>query len=288
VSVKLLFPLAAALLLLLGWAAWWVMTGGNGARALAGAEFALPAPHLFLIALVAGMVGGLAGASLSAARAGRASEELHSKIDMLKRKLGQLGDEVVAAQQTADTAYDAAMNRNTPEPQIVAPATNRQGPDEAAERQPPPPPAARPDQAAATMHPAPLPRLLNGVMESYAQLMAPPMSRSKFDRFFEDLGRSGAVSFVKEGCRLVTARGSAGFLTGVSVDLHVLVFPSFNFIANAETQFATIASVPAAVAELFELQRGSGIVTVERPAIFREDTQGPVLQEKGIIGGFPG
>jgi hypothetical protein len=131
-------------------------------------------------------------------------------------------------------------------------------------------------------------RPIQDIIIGYGKLAAGPISRSAFSAFFNSIGHSGPVD-VEPGGQSIRPEGDPdGFLISVYVNNSVLVFPSYSFIANLDTQFATIASVPENVASIFTLTRGSGEVSIECPAIFIEDDAGLRLKRKGEIRGFAG
>lgn len=153
-----------------------------------------------------------------------------------------------------------------------------------------PPPAAdrppEPRREAPEPRPAPMPDLAQ-VAAGYGRLTRGNISRSDFARFFEALGTSSAVESAAGGTSLQQAQ-SEDFLTAVSVGGRILVFPSYNFVANWDTQFTTMASVPESVAEVFDLARGDGEIVMSAPALYEEDGGAPRRLQRGVISGFQG
>jgi hypothetical protein len=114
------------------------------------------------------------------------------------------------------------------------------------------------------------------------------ISRAAFADFFESLGPTGPVEAADAGETIEASSDPDAFLASVHLSGTTLVFPSYSFIANLDTQFTTIASVPEKVACLFTLSRGSGEVVLEKPALFEDEDFGPRLRSKGELRGFAG
>ena len=114
------------------------------------------------------------------------------------------------------------------------------------------------------------------------------ISRGAFADFFATIGLAGPVEIFDDGNFIGSASGGETFLTCVNAGPAYLVFPSYDFIANQSTHFATIASVPKDVGAVFTLERGDGELILETPAIYQESETGLRRVEKGEIRGFGG
>jgi len=129
---------------------------------------------------------------------------------------------------------------------------------------------------------------IGDLVSGYARVASGQITRATFQSFFDSIGNSGPVEVADQGRSIVSSRTSEAFLTSVNAGSAIVVFPSYDFIANQATQFSTIASVPEAVSLLFELKRGDGDIAMERPAIFNATDSGPELRSKGVLRGFGG
>jgi hypothetical protein len=128
---------------------------------------------------------------------------------------------------------------------------------------------------------------LSALAAQYGQLTRGNISRSDFARFFDSLGESMPVESCDGGRGLQQAQGE-GFLTAVGQGDHIIVFPSYTFVANWDTQFTTMASVPESVTELFDLSRGDGEIVMAAPALFDRNGGSPLRIERGKLHGFQG
>jgi hypothetical protein len=154
--------------------------------------------------------------------------------------------------------------------------------------EPRPQPAPEPRGEAPPPQPRRAPPDLGSIAARFGQLTRGNISRTAFAEFFASLGDSTAVESADGGRSLQQAQGD-GFLTAVDVGGHILVFPSYRFVSNWDTQFAFMASVPESVTELFELARGDGEIAMARPALFESNAGGaPRRIDRGEIRGFQG
>jgi hypothetical protein len=175
---------------------------------------------------------------------------------------------------------DAVAARNAGPPLRRDDRSDRREPlrDRAAE----PPAATPPPQQRRT------PPDLATAAARFAQLTRGNISRTAFADFFDTLGDSTAVDSADGGRSLQPAQGE-GFLTAVESGGYILVFPSYRFVSNWDTQFAFMASVPESVTELFDLTRGDGEIAMASPALFESHSGGaPRRLERGAITGFQG
>jgi hypothetical protein len=129
---------------------------------------------------------------------------------------------------------------------------------------------------------------LNEISAGYSRAVSGHISRSAFADFFDRIGSSSPVEIADGGRAIQNASTPESFLTCVSAGSAYLVFPSYDFIANQATQFATIASVPENVAAVFTLERGDGELILESPAIYEQTETGLRIVTKGEIRGFGG
>ncbi|HEY1605760.1 MAG TPA: hypothetical protein VGF77_09200 [Allosphingosinicella sp.] len=134
----------------------------------------------------------------------------------------------------------------------------------------------RPREVDKPTEPPPAPRI-NEAVDAYNRLLGgSSLSRSSFEEFFASLGGRRDLG---DGRR---------FLAAVETGRTVLVFPSYEFASNMETQFSTIASIPDELAEAFDVQRGEGEILLEYPAVFDLASGTDRLVTKGTLRGFRG
>lgn len=222
---------------------------------------------LAIVALLAGLAGGWLAGWLVGRSHRRALTERLAGLEMrLRETRDQAARRPVVAEGPRATPYAPPPAPPPPPPSSPERPTTE------------PPRAAAPPSAAA----------LGEIMAGYARLAGGTISRSEFQNFFNSLGPSGPVEIAENGAAVRSSSNHDGFLTSVAVGGRVLVFPSFEFIANRDTQFSTIAGVPEEVAALFDLARGSGDIVVERPATFDPGDVVARLVSRGSIAGFPG
>lgn len=127
------------------------------------------------------------------------------------------------------------------------------------------------------------------IMRRYREAVSGTISRSTFRLFFDEIGAWGPVDPEDGGRRISASKDDEGFLVSVMNGTEALVFPSYNFVANQDTQFSTIASVPETVASAFSLVRGAGDIVLGTPAVYLTDGEGSaVLVSRGEIRGFSG
>lgn len=302
-SRNVLLALGAAIALL-GLAALYLWLGGGGG------SIALP------------RLGAGAGAVASAAMAGLLAGFVGAAIAN-RFNIGRRGHDAGLAQRIAalETARDSARAASPPPPPPPPVAAERAAPQPAARpsfiydrprqepqarqepvappppepaeaRGPAPPPPPEPAEAREPP-PPPEPRRrpsvpnLAEISAAYSRIVSGHISRSAFAQFFDGIGRSVPVEITDGGNAIGRASGES-FLTCVDAGEAYLVFPSYDFIANQTTQFATVASVPESIAAVFTLERGDGELILDRPAIYEDSGTGLRRVEKGEIRGFGG
>jgi hypothetical protein len=199
-----------------------------------------------------------------------------------RKRLRQLHDRIVAL----EGQVKPIINGPPPEapPQGTEPQVNRDRP-----RPLPAEPEFAPVQG--FVSPAPLrrqpehdqprqragtPRIEEAV-NAYNRLVAgTSLSRSSFEEFFSRLGSRGGGATASR------------FLTAVEAGEILMIFPSYEFASNIETQFNTIASIPDDVSEYFDTQRGDGSIVVDYPALVSLSPERGSEIRKGVIRGFRG
>jgi hypothetical protein len=270
----------------------------------------LPPAHIVLIALVAGLVGGIV-ANLLRLGLRRELAKLRDRLWRLEHPSGQR-----AADNSASDAADA-QSRDSSSPGNMYPGGRhfwQQGriaegpaPSGSAERLMRPTsgwnadthgPNYRLDEnempgdggphLSAAMRPSSSGPPINDIVLAYGKIATGHLSRSAFQSFFSSLGPGGPVDVIDGGQSIRRSEDPDAFLISADIDGTILVFPSYSFVANRDTQFSTIASVPDNVALLFALTRGSGEIVVASPAVFSEREGVPTRERRGEIKGFAG
>ena len=283
---------------LLGAAFWWAIRESTPAPA------SPPAPRLAPLAapsgpsavpLLAAILAGIAGGTLAGWLTGRGPSR---HVDNLSARVARLEKELRSgAAQRHDQAARILSSVTTPE-RGGRPSSGR---DSWFDGDPDPLPAARaepvrprPAQEPRSTwtppdaEPAPPSEPIEEITARFGRVAAGQISRSGFSRFFEELGPSGGVRAERGGTTIAPASGGEELLASVNSAGRILVFPSYEFVSNQPTQFATIASVPDEVASVFELTRGDGELVVLRPAVFEEADGETRRLMKGELGGFAG
>lgn len=280
---------AAAFVILLAAAYVW-LTANGGTAALPRLDPAVgPSASAAMAGLLAGFIGAALANRFNIGRRGREAD--------LAKLLAAL------EAQSREAADRGPASRLSPSP----PAPARRPPDELRTEpywhlggeprprvEPPQRPAAESSgspPAAVSQEPRrPLPTVpnLNEVSAAYSRVVSGNISRRAFADFFETIGRSGPAEISDGGRSIEGVSGGESFLTCVNAGSVYLVFPSYDFIANQATQFATIASVPENVAAVFALERGDGELILDRPAVYEDSETGLRLVSKGEIRGFGG
>lgn len=247
---------------------------------------------LTAIAAVAGMLGGLVVKWLTTDKSALPRIEIRL-ADLEKWRQEARQAETRATAERDDIERIQAMRSRSPyinqaRQQASEPLRRNEfvgdAPKPSLRKSPPPPmqPQA-PTQPVATTGPS-----LDDVVAGYGRLVSGQISRSAFQDYFENIGPYGAIKVTQQGRSIEEAAGDETFLMSVLLGQHILVFPSYEFVSNMETQFNTIASVPEPVAQLFELGKGDGEIVVEAPAIFDNLDGTPVFQSSGVMKGFGG
>lgn len=284
-----LLLLAAAFVVLLAAAYVW-LTANGGVIALPRLDSAMgPAASAAMAGLLAGFVGAAIANRFNIGR---------------RRRDARLEELLAALEKTRGAAERGPSSRLSPPPPL-APARRPAAelrtdpywhlggePKAPVEREqwsaaePPAPIPAEPLQE--PRRPLPAIPNLNEISAAYSRIVSGNISRRAFADFFETIGRSGPAEISDGGRSIEGVSGGESFLTCVNAGSVYLVFPSYDFIANQATQFATIASVPENVASVFALERGDGELILDRPAVYEDSETGLRLVSKGEIRGFGG
>jgi hypothetical protein len=301
------YVVGIVLLALVGLAIGWFFAGGGPAPssapspasrgAVPGSTAASLAVHL-LGALLAGFLGGLLASWLGQ----RGTSGRSASVDDRLLKLGKGLDGVDNRLAAIERGLRSGAERDDKVDRILSRVADR----------PPPSPGAAdwletamPDRArqggpvqpitsaTAPVRPAAAPsapprETVEEITARFGRVAAGQIARSGFSRFFSDLGPSGGVRVERGGAVIEAASGGEELLTAVNTSAGILVFPSYQFVSNQPTQFATIASVPDEVASIFDLTLGSGDLVVNRPAMFEEIDGETRRVAKGALGGFAG
>lgn len=238
-------------------------------------------PGPLISAAIIGLLAGFAGATIASLfRVGsrRWSRRLSARIDELEnwRAVERKARETAASASAPPPPPPSSRRQEVP-----ASAYGMTGPEWETQG------AGQPAQAPPAVPSRPI-IPLNDIVMRYGKVAAGHISRSNFAEFFESVGQFGPVEIAEGGQSITVTSNEESFLTAVNAGSAILVFPSYDFVANQETQFNTIASVPDDVAVLFELARGDGEIVLDRPAVFEETEAGPNLRSKGELRGFGG
>jgi hypothetical protein len=282
-----LLLLAAALVVAFVAAYIW-LTGGGGAVALPRLDPALgPVASAAMVGLLAGFIGAAIANRFNIGRRG-----LDAHVERLLKALeGKTRDASGPRSASQRPPADPAAGRSA---ELQTDSYRQFGGEPKPRPEPLRWPSAespgRPSAVAAPEASRPLAATpnLDKVSAAYGRVIAGHISRSAFADFFETIGRARPVEIADGGRSIEAASGGESFLTSVDTGPVHLVFPSYDFIANQATQFATIASVPENVAAVFALERGDGELSLDRPAVYENSETGPRLVSKGQIRGFGG
>lgn len=232
---------------------------------------------VLLPAVLAGLLGGLGGAWLLGSGF-RRDVALH--LQDLKNRVGRL--EKFRQEATAEIErLDATPGGGSAPPQPARPFWMKSG--DVGETPSPPTREQRTESSPPRASLSP-----EAIAAQYSQLAQGNISRSAFESFFGQFGTAAPADIIDNGRFIQPSVHEDSLLTSVTQGGRALVFPSYAFIANSETQFTTMASAPGAIQHLFDLSKGGGGLVLDRPALFEDRGSGLQLVEKGALRGFQG